>query len=187
MAVRTRSNFKSTKNSRITTNGTGAITGSIMNDMFEDIADSFVMHEDGAGTILKTRVTVSGGATLRGIGTTPVTLIAAPGSGFYLNIVSVALSYNFGTTQYDFGAGEDPCFEFNTTGGRWGFISQATINSGSDFNFTVHHGTNLTSSGGTVIPDNAAFILGTLNDGDATTGDGDLDITIFYSIEAINT
>lgn len=137
-------------------------------------------------TLRKATVTVSGGATLRGIGTTPVTLIAAPGSGFYLNIVSVALSYNFSTTQYDFGAGEDPCFEFNTTGGRWGFISQATINSGSDFNFTVHHGTNLTSSGGTIIPDNAAFILGTLNDGDATAGDGDIDIVIYYTIETTN-
>ena len=50
MAVRTRSNFKSTKNSRITTNGTGAITGSIMNDMFEDCADSFLMAEDGGGS-----------------------------------------------------------------------------------------------------------------------------------------
>lgn len=50
MAQRTRANFKSTKNSRFTTNGTGAITGAITNDMFEDIADSFLMPEDGAGT-----------------------------------------------------------------------------------------------------------------------------------------
>lgn len=50
MAQRTRANFKSTKNSRFTTNGTGAITGAITNDMFEDVADSFVMPEDGAGT-----------------------------------------------------------------------------------------------------------------------------------------
>lgn len=135
-------------------------------------------------TLRKATVTVSGGATLRGIGTTPVTLIAAPGSGFYLNIVSVALSYNFSTTQYDFGAGGDPCFEFNTTGGRWGFISQATINSGSDFNFTVHQYDF--GAGGTVTPDNAAFILGTLNDGDATTGDGDIDIVIYYTIETTN-
>lgn len=194
MAQRTRANFKSTKNSRFTTNGTGAITGAITNDMFEDAADSFVMYEDFGGTspttigaLRKKTVNVAGGATLRAIGSSPVTLVDAPGSGLYLNIISVVFSYNYGTTAYDFAVGEDPCFEFNTTGGRWGFISQATINAGSDFNFTVHHGTSLTSSGGTVVPTNSAFLLGTLNDGDATTGDGDLDIVIYYTVETANT
>jgi hypothetical protein len=46
MATRTRANFKTTVDSRFTTNGTGAITGSITNDMFEDVADSVVMFED---------------------------------------------------------------------------------------------------------------------------------------------
>ena len=46
MAKRTRANFKSTKNGSITTNGTGAITGAVMNAILEDIADSFVMFED---------------------------------------------------------------------------------------------------------------------------------------------
>lgn len=58
MAQRTRANFKSTKNIRFTTNGTGAITGPIANEMFEDAADSFVMFED----LIESQEVVTSGA-----------------------------------------------------------------------------------------------------------------------------
>ena len=46
MSVRTRSNLKSTITSVITTNGSGAITGSILNSLLQDFADSMLMPED---------------------------------------------------------------------------------------------------------------------------------------------
>lgn len=46
MAQRTRTNFKSTKDAVITTNGVGGITGAIHNDILEDVADSTVFIDD---------------------------------------------------------------------------------------------------------------------------------------------
>jgi len=46
MAQRSRAGFKTTKNSRYATNGTGAITGANSRDMFEDVADSFLNRTD---------------------------------------------------------------------------------------------------------------------------------------------
>jgi len=186
MAVRTRSNFKSTKNSRITTNGTGAITGSSMNDMFEDVADSFLMPEDGVGTIQKVRVTVNGGVTLRGCGSTPVTIISAPGANKYLNIMNVSASYNYGATAYDFGTTESLVLKISGGSSSAYSILYTTINAVADFNIIlglVSLGTYDGMSSGT----NQPFVLTTADGGNATTGDGDLDFTIFYSIEDVNT
>jgi len=50
MAVRSKSNYKSTKDLIITTNGVGDISGSDVNSTFEDSADSFVFN-NGTSTI----------------------------------------------------------------------------------------------------------------------------------------
>jgi len=46
MAVRTRANYKTTKDLLITTNAQGDISGADMNAMLEDIADSALFPED---------------------------------------------------------------------------------------------------------------------------------------------
>lgn len=46
MSQRTRINFKSTVDNAITSNATGAITGTILNQSFTDVEESTVFHED---------------------------------------------------------------------------------------------------------------------------------------------
>jgi hypothetical protein len=183
MATRTRANFKTTVDSRFTTNGTGAITGSITNDMFEDAADSFLMPEDVP--ILKTLVTV-GGAAIRGCGSTPVQLIAAPGANKYLHIHSVSASYNYGSAVFNFGVTESLVLKITGAPNSAYTILYTTINGGADFNLVM----GLVSLGtydGMTSATNTGFFLTTADGGDATTGDGDLDFKIYYTIEDVNT
>lgn len=139
-----------------------------------------------AKPILQKKATITGGATLRGIGTSPVTILPAPGVGKYLNIVSIAISYKYGTAVYNYGGTDNPMFSFSG-GGIAAFYSAAQANSGVSFNMKLNDATGVTTVGGTIAPTNSALILTTQAGGNATTGDGDLDVTVYYTIENENT
>lgn len=155
------------------TNGVGAITGDTLQEFSQDLADSLFI-----GTILSTSTQVSG-ATLRGCGTTPVTLVSAPATGYYINILSVSCSYSYGTAVYNFGGPEIPTLFFgsNLTGYS---LSVAAINGASSFNKKLYRDSTFTEYD----HDSAvALTLSTANNGDATTGDGILTIKVYYTIE----
>lgn len=140
-----------------------------------------------AKPILVARGTISGGATLRGIGSTPQTLIAAPGSGKYINVISVSVSYNYGTTVYDFSGTEVPVFKYSGGSGSAFAITVTAMNSGADFNRALgRYNINSSELGGISSPDNTGFVITTDDGGNATTGDGSLSYVIYFTIETTN-
>lgn len=152
------------------------------------VPDVYELHEQpsaGSG-ILKASVNIAGGATLRGIGSTPATIIAAPGADLYIHIISIAVSYNYGTAVYNFGA--NGIFRFTGAGTIGYLIDSSWLNSSADYNaITTTQANSGTGGGFQSAPTNTAFTLGTIGNVDATTGDGDLDIVVYYTIESKNT
>lgn len=139
-----------------------------------------------AKPVLQRKVTVSGGATLRGIGSTPVEIIPAPGANKFIHVISISVSYNYNSAVYNFGIGSNPTFQF-TAGGIVSFMSAAQINGAADFNIKLNDATGVTTVGGAISPTNTALQLGTQDSGNATTGDGDIDVVVYYTIEDVNT
>lgn len=139
-----------------------------------------------AKPILQRKVTVAGGATLRGIGSTPVEIIPAPGANKFIHVSSISVSYNYNLAVYNFGVGSNPTFQF-TGGGIVAFISAAQINGAADFNIKLNDATGVTTVGGAISPTNTALQLGTQDSGNASTGDGDIDVVVYYWIEDQNT
>lgn len=131
------------------------------------------------------RVTVSS-AQLLTLGSVPVEIVAAPGANTYLAIHSIYVSYNYGTIAYVFAGTESPTFFVGSTNAFYQ-ISTSSINGAADFNRKLFE----FSSGVTGVPitTNTALTLGTADNGDPTaaTGDGNLDVVVYYSIEDVNT
>lgn len=136
-----------------------------------------------AKPLLQTKVTIAGGATLRAIGTTPQTIIAAPGAAKFIQIVAVTFSYKFGTAAYNFGASANPHLRFSSLpGGQGQALAIASINGVVSFNDK-----GSTFFGGFQnCPTNTSIVLGSGDSTNATTGDGDLDIVVYYTIENEN-
>ena len=130
-------------------------------------------------------VTVSS-AQLLTLGSVPVTIVAAPGANKYINPISIVVSYNYGTVAYVFAGTESPTF-FVGSSNAFYQISTSAINGAADFNRKLFE----FSSGVTGVPitTNTALTLGTADNGDPTaaTGDGDLDVVVYYTIEDVNT
>jgi len=147
-----------------------------------------VVPEGTLGKVLRTKVTIAGGATLRAIGSAPQTIIAAPGANKYLNIVSVAVSYNYNSAVYNFGGTEIPIFKFSGGAGSAFAIPTGVINAAIDSNRSLgRYTSDGTALNGVEAVTNTAFVLTTDDAGDATTGDGDLDVVVYYTIEDTNT
>lgn len=141
-----------------------------------------------AKPLLQAKVTIAGGATLQAIGSVPQTIIAAPGSGKYINVISASVSYNYNSAVYNFSGTEVPVFKYNGGTGSAFAIPVSVMNGGADFNRSLgRFNTDSSQLGGIPAPDNTAFILTTDDAGDATTGDGDLDVVVYYTIETTNT
>lgn len=141
-----------------------------------------------AKPVLQAKVTIAGGATLRAIGSAPQTIIAAPGSGKFINVMGASVSYNYNSAVYNFSGTEVPVFKYSGGTGSAFAIPVSVMNGGADFNRSLgRFNTDSSQLGGIPAPDNTAFIFTTDDAGDATTGDGDLDIVVYYTIETTNT
>ncbi len=202
MAQRNKANFKSTKNSSITTNGTGAITGAIMNSILEDIADSLLFIDDhfidedsfasdsatkvpsqqsvkayvGPAERVRTVTKQLTTAEILNANSSPVELVAAPGSGYALIPLNVIGDFKYASAP----------FATNTTvnirhGTVSAFVLGASPISGS-VSRVVFQGT-----GGTGTPDRTAIDNQNINffvTGGNPTGGGTstLRITLHYAI-----
>lgn len=127
MATRTRSNFKSTKNTLITTNGTGDISGSDINNMLEDAADSTVFWEDDvldeddmasdSDTAVPTQQSVRAyvdnyaagfsylertitSAEILNMFSAPVELVPAGGANVFMTLIGIILTIDYAGTPY---------------------------------------------------------------------------------------
>jgi hypothetical protein len=124
MAQRTKANFKATKNSRFANNSTGQIGADDSQDMYEDVADSAMFLEDNfidedsfatdsatkapsqqstkayiaaqlaGGSTQSVTVSVSS-AEILALFTTPKQIIAAPGAGKYIQVLSAYVFLDF--------------------------------------------------------------------------------------------
>lgn len=136
--------------------------------------------------IRRATVNIAGGATLRSLGSSPQTLIAAPGANKFLSIHKIIVSYNYGTVAYDFSNIESLQFEIGA-GNACGVLDYSIMNSGSDFNATLANYTGGSPATLFLSSSNTVFRVTTVSGTDATTGDGDLDLVIYYTIENVNT
>lgn len=154
MAQRDVASFKATKNSRYAANTSGLITASNSQDMFDDVADSFLnktdhfIDEDSFASNSATKVpsqqsvkayvdaqVAVGGLTtatvditsseILNIFTTPKQIIAAPGAGKILQVVSLMAYYKFGTTAYS--ASASFAFKYDNASGAAVNISSLTM------------------------------------------------------------
>lgn len=137
-------------------------------------------RESGETFILRTTVT---SAQLLALNATPQTIVASPGDGFYLDLVSATIYKAAGTAYAGLAAGEDlffglgsssiECARVETTG----FLDQATAQ-------TRHINAR---AGTAAVADFAptgtgmALVLGLLS-GEITTGDSDLKVEVRYRV-----
>ncbi len=81
---------------------------------------------------LKSTTVTLTNANIKALRATPITLVAAPGAGYYLELVSATLILNYGTNVLTCGAADDLVVQYGTTGvdvtasiETTGFIDQA--------------------------------------------------------------
>lgn len=141
-------------------------------------------YVDGLTLVKRARVQITGGSSTRSIGTSPQTVLAAPGAGFWYNVISVAIAYDYGTAVYDFGASSDIVVRFAGGGGDGWRLTYSVMNGGANFQRVLSF--YMSSNYGLSAPENTKLEIGTANNGDATTGDGDIQVIVTYTLEAIN-
>ncbi|PCI19596.1 hypothetical protein COB64_03580 [Candidatus Wolfebacteria bacterium] len=91
------------------TSGGGVLysTGGILHWLKQDGTDVDLTAGGGGGPSVVNQVKVSlSAAQIEAFDTVPVELVAAPGAGFALQVVNVAVRYNFVSEQYSFSFGE---------------------------------------------------------------------------------
>jgi hypothetical protein len=145
-------------------------------------SESVKAYVDSLTLVKRARVQITGGSSTRSIGTSPQTILAAPGSGFWYNIISVAIAYDYGAAAYDFAASSDIICKFSGgSGGAW-VLDYSIMNQASNFNYRL----SAVGTDGFNCPENTAFVVTTADGGNATTGDGDIQVIVVYTREAIN-
>lgn len=122
------------------------------------------------------KVTVTA-AQLRACGTTPIAILTAPGANKFHSITKIALTKKAGAVAFDFA----DSLAFGSVGGDVQFlIGNIDINIAGSRNF------DLVKQGQIQIP-NVAYQLTLLGgaSSDASVGDSDVDIFIYYGIENV--
>ena len=115
-------------------------------------------------------VTVSS-VLLNALWTQPLTLIAAPGSGYVLNVKNIILFMDAGSVAYGFDGNASTAVGTYSTGN----IALATFNSATDIVLPIFNG------GSQAIPENTALILtGSGTTGGTPAGNGVMYIKITY-------
>lgn len=119
---------------------------------------------------------------LGNLATTPKQLIASPGAGKALEVLSIAFKYTFNTTVYDFTSYLVVCADgfVGNTDAIQAVFKEAFINGASD---VLQGGQNATNAGfgAQLLVENTALIMGTPGI-DPTQGDGSMRLNIRYRI-----
>lgn len=152
---------------------------------FDGLVASSTVTVTNSGTPVTITVSISGGkfnskmtvasAALLGCGTSPVVILTAPGSGKFHAVTSIVASYKVGTVAFNFTSE----LVFKTVGGDVQFLLSGDLNSLTSANF------DMIKQGQKQVA-NVAYILTTADGSNATLGNGNLTLTIYYSIEDVN-
>jgi hypothetical protein len=150
-----------------------------------------VLTSNGAGSpptwqaqaILKATVTIPA-TTFRTIGSSPSILIAAPGSGNYINIVSAVMSNSAGSTGYDFSGTSDIILDFPSGNGDILKVNESLVNTNGVWSYKFTWADDGTGGQGADLPANQALRVTTDDGGNATTGNRDVKIVIYYTIDS---
>lgn len=148
------------------TNGTGAITATVMREFALDTSDSLFTNK------LISLSTSASGLSLQECSSSPLIMIDDVGATRYLSIHRISVSYDYGTLAYNFGIGVDLTFKIGST--TLVTIPRAIVNGGSDFikSYTIGDYDGVADTGLTLTASS-----------DCTTGNGTFYIKIYYSIE----
>lgn len=163
----------------------------------EDSADYFtgatveaLLAELGATRVRRALVTVTA-AQLRALRATPQTLVAAPGSGKYLELVSAHLWLDFGTVAHDgpANAGDDLGIRYTNGSGQVVATQEATgfVNGASDQHRELKAGAAPVATATDVVPvTNAALVLHNVGAAEYTgTGDSPVKVEVLYRVRTL--
>jgi len=155
----------------------GANTADRIGTMLENIIDSKVNNLDVvSGTVLTTKVTLSS-AEILALNSTPKTLIAAPGSGKLIRVLSIVEKLNYGSATY----ATNILQQFRYTGTTTVIANNSLLGSTENTIAEQLASTAVTYSTATSDPVNKAVEL-TVQTGNPTTGDGTLDVYVTYTV-----
>jgi hypothetical protein len=131
-----------------------------------------------AQTVVQPATVTLSSAQLQHLKATPVQLVAAPGSGKLLNLVSVVAQYKAGGSAYTVGNGGDLIAALGNTPlnirlNAVGFIDQ--ISNHIQFNSP----SGLGSQGSM---ENQALMISNNGSGEWTDGDGSVIVTVYYTV-----
>lgn len=135
--------------------------------------------------VLRAMVTVTA-AELRALRATPKTLVAAPGSGYYLEFVAAHVWLDYGTVAHDapVNAGDDLAFRMTNGSGVIVATQEATglVNASADVHTIVQPGSIAVGVAQNVlVVENAALVLHNAGAAEyAGTGDGVLKVIVWY-------
>ena len=130
---------------------------------------------DGSKFILSTKVSLSA-AQIKTISTVPISVIAAPGAGKVIEIVSAFLSFNYGTVTFDAAADFEVSLYTDTAGARQFSTANNILNKTSS---TIQTFDKDASTSSQLVDNKAIFIDG---GDDSTVGDSTIDLYINYRI-----
>jgi hypothetical protein len=102
---------------------------------------------------------------------TPVELVAAPGTGKFLEVIAVLAFNDFGTAAFELGSGTVDIRYTDSSGGLAAQLTNAFVESAADALFKAY-GRDV------VISTNAALVA--YASADVTAGDGSLYLRVFY-------
>lgn len=127
------------------------------------------------------KVTLSS-AQLLALKTTPISLLAAPGAGKAIDVISITLRYVFGTTAYTLNAGTFKIFYGTTANAHALVADQSALLTNTATKTIVGLPTLVVAADSDANSLNNAIFAG--NDGGAnyTLGDGTVNVTLVYSI-----
>lgn len=139
----------------------------------------------GIPTALQIKVVTIANAAVRTLNATPVEVIPAPPSGYYIDVVSIMARLNYGSAAFDnVASGEDLCFKFTNASGAKVTTSDVT---GVGFADQTANEVRLLK-GAAVTPVAAAKVVASVLSGSwySAAGDSSLTIESVYLIRQIS-
>ncbi len=140
----------------------------------------------GLADIQRAKVSIAGGAALRGIALAPIEILPAPGAGKFFSYLEVAISYKFNTVAYDFTVGNQPAIMMLGAADVRFIITNQALNGGASFNAIICIDNSAADNVRNMLA-NTALVLGCSGGvaTNATVGDGALDVFVYYKIEDV--
>lgn len=145
------------------------------------ILDATIVTGDLDNTLVKYAAVEITSAQLLALYTTPQTLVAAPGSGYILDFVSLLLAYDYGTAAYTLGSATNLQVKYTDGSGAAASVTQTTTGMIDQASDQIRHLDKLESN---ITPVNNAALVLTLAGGNPSVGDGTLHAKVLYRVLA---